>query len=75
MVRLVAWFTLVLEAKCIRQPVSLLFPPLFFFILKRGRNKKELSPCLNEFRCYEAKIEESEKGWQPPGVEPRTPLA
>ena len=29
----------------------------------------------NEFRCYEAKIAESEKGWQPPGVEPRTPLA
>ena len=30
---------------------------------------------INEFRCYEAKIEESEKGWQLPGVEPRTPLA
>ena len=30
---------------------------------------------INEFRCYEAKIEESEKGRQPPGVEPRTPLA
>ena len=29
----------------------------------------------NKFECYEAKIEESEKGWQPPGVEPRTPLA
>ena len=28
---------------------------------------------INEFRCYEAKIEESEKGQQPPGVEPRTP--
>jgi len=24
---------------------------------------------INEFRCYEAKIEESEKGRQPPGVE------
>ena len=30
---------------------------------------------INEFGCYEAKIEESEKGWQPLGVEPRTPLA
>ena len=30
---------------------------------------------INEVRCYEAQIEESEKGWQPPGVEPRTPLA
>ena len=30
---------------------------------------------INEVRCYEAKIEESEKGWQLPGVEPRTPLA
>ena len=27
---------------------------------------------INEFRCNEAKIEESEKGRQPPGVEPRT---
>ena len=25
------------------------------------------------FRCYEVKIEESEKGQQPSGVEPRTP--
>ena len=25
---------------------------------------------IKEFRCYEAKIEESEKGRQPPGVEP-----
>ena len=35
------------------------------------------SSCLKleikEFRCYEAKIEESEKDRQPPGVEPRTP--
>ena len=30
---------------------------------------------IKEVRCYEAKIEESEKGRQPPGVEPRTPLA
>ena len=30
---------------------------------------------INEFRCYEAQIEESEKGQQPLGVEPRTPLA
>ena len=30
---------------------------------------------IKEVRCYEAKIEESEKGQQPPGVEPRTPLA
>ena len=30
---------------------------------------------LKEVRCYEEKIGESEKGWQPPGVEPRTPLA
>ena len=32
-------------------------------------------PDINVFRCYEAKIEESEKGRQPPGVEPRTQLA
>ena len=25
---------------------------------------------IKEFRCYEAKIEESKKGWQPSGVEP-----
>ena len=25
---------------------------------------------MNEFRCYEPKIEESEKSWQSPGVEP-----
>ena len=35
------------------------------------------SKCLKleikKFRCYEAKIEESEKGRQLPGVEPRTP--
>ena len=30
---------------------------------------------IKAVRCYEAKIEESEKGRQPPGVEPRTPLA
>ena len=30
---------------------------------------------INEVRCYEAQIEESEKGRQPLGVEPRTPLA
>ena len=30
---------------------------------------------IKEVRCYEAQIEESEKGRQPPGVEPRTPLA
>ena len=30
---------------------------------------------INEVRCYEKKIEESEKGRQPPRVEPRTPLA
>ena len=30
---------------------------------------------VNEFRCYEAKIEQSEKGRQPPGVEPGTFLA
>ena len=30
---------------------------------------------VNEVRCYEAKIEESEKGRQPLGVKPRTPLA
>ena len=30
---------------------------------------------INEFRCYEAKIEESEKSRQLPGVEPRTLLA
>ena len=29
--------------------------------------------AMKEFRCYEAKIEESEKGRQPSGVEPRTP--
>ena len=30
---------------------------------------------INEFRCYEAKIEVSKKNQQSPGVEPRTPLA
>ena len=30
---------------------------------------------ISEFGCYEAKVEESEKGRQPLGVEPRTPLA
>ena len=30
---------------------------------------------IKEVRCYEAKIEESVKGRQPPGIEPRTPLA
>ena len=30
---------------------------------------------LNEVRCYEVQIKESEKGQQPPGVEPRTPMA
>ena len=30
---------------------------------------------INELGCYEAKIEESEKGRQPPGVESRTPLS
>ena len=30
---------------------------------------------IKEIRCYEAQIEESEKGWQLPGVKPRTPLA
>ena len=30
---------------------------------------------INEFGCYEAEIEESEKGRQLPGVKPRTPLA
>ena len=35
----------------------------------KGRN-------LKEFRCYEVKIEESEKGQQPLGVKPtKTPLA
>ena len=34
-----------------------------------------LKLAINEFRCYEAEIEESEKGQRPPGVEPRTPLA
>ena len=28
---------------------------------------------INELGCYEAKLEESEKSWQPPGVKPRTP--
>ena len=32
-------------------------------------------PGSKWFRCYEPKIEESEKGRQPPGVEPRIPLA
>ena len=33
---------------------------------------RELSLKINEFGCYEAKIEESKKGRQLPGVEPRT---
>ena len=35
----------------------------------------EQTASIKEFRCYEVKIEESEKGWQPVGVGPRTPLA
>ena len=31
-------------------------------------------PVIKKVRCYEVKIEKSEKGRQPPGVEPRTPL-
>ena len=38
-------------------------------------NVVEQHRILKEVRCYEVKIEESEKGRQPPGVEPRTPLA
>ena len=44
-VTLVAWFTLVLEAICIRQPVSLLFPPPLL-IRKRGRKNKETTGPL-----------------------------
>ena len=29
---------------------------------------------MNEFRCFEVKIQESEKSRQSPGIEPRTPL-
>ena len=41
----------VLEANCTRQPVSLLFPPLFFslLILKQGKEEettRKLPPCL-----------------------------
>ena len=36
MVTMVAWFTVVLEANCIRPPVSLSFPPLFL-VLKWGK--------------------------------------
>ena len=36
---------------------------------------KQALHLIKEVRCYEAKIEESEKARQPPGVEPRTPLA
>ena len=35
----------------------------------------QIKHSLNEVRCYEAQIEESEKGRQPPGVKPRTSLA
>ena len=35
----------------------------------------EQTASIKKFRCYEVKIEESEKGWQPLGVEPRIPLA
>ena len=38
-------------------------------------NTENQERIIKEVRCYEAKIEESEKGRQPPGVEPRTPLA
>ena len=40
MVTLVAWFTLVLEANCIRILLSLLFP-LLFLILKWGKRRKQ----------------------------------
>ena len=35
------------------------------------RNSLGVDPKILSIRCYEAKIEESEKGWQPPGVEPK----
>ena len=40
-----------------------------------GASFEDKTHIIKEVRCYEAKIEESEKGRQPPGVEPRTPLA
>ena len=45
-VTMIAWFTVVVEANCLRQPVSLLFP--HSGIRKGGRNRKEnyLSGCF-----------------------------
>ena len=40
---------------------------------KHGNAVQIRNEIINEVRCYEAQIEESEKGRQPPGVEPRTP--
>ena len=41
---MVAWFTVVVEANCIRQPVSLLFP--HSGIRKRGGNNKETTSVV-----------------------------
>ena len=57
------WFTVEIWVKqgCILSPM----------LLRASCLKLE----INEFGCYEVKIEESEKGRQLPGVEPRIPLA
>ena len=41
---MVAWFTVVVEANCMRQPVSLVFPHLG--IRKRGGNNKETTSLV-----------------------------
>ena len=43
-VTMVAWFTVVVEANCMRQPVSLVFPHLG--IRKRGGNNKETTSLV-----------------------------
>ena len=59
MVSLVAWFTLVLEANCIRQPVSL-FLPSFFFILKQGKEEEKTHSCP---QTISEKLKSGKKVW------------
>ena len=59
MVSLVAWFTLVLEANCIRQPVSLLFPPLLL-ILKQGKEEETTNSCP---QTLAEKLKSGKKVW------------
>ena len=110
--RVVVWFTLVLEADCIRQPVPLYFPLLSSFWNEEKRRKQQgnytsvdvlykshkkvfwmkTSACrdgttdsilkktakqygMTPEQMLRGKNRGKWKGWQPLGVELRTPLA